>query len=185
MRLAEYNSRYFRCLSRLWNFNSVDGRIITAARRIWRGLRNSDQKPNRNQSSVERLGARIRERLIIRSCCFMSRLSATMVLAPPGPRSLTVVVSKWARSISRYFMEEQGREVSHQEQDCPSCPFQVKITNSPETGGWADCDAGIQVKATSSRRSTADRWRGHQQGDGFNGGKEGLCSLYSPLSHGA
>jgi len=113
----------------------------------------------------------------------MSRLSATMVFTPPGPRSLAIVVSRWARSINRSFMEEQGREVSHQEQDFPSCPFQVKITNSPETGGWAGCDAGIQVKATSSRRSTADRWRGHQQGDGFSGGKEGLYCLYSPLSH--
>ena len=30
------------------------------------------------------VGARRRARFIIRSCCFMSRLSATMVFAPPG-----------------------------------------------------------------------------------------------------
>ena len=30
---------------------------------MWRGLRNNDQKPNRNRSSAERLGARRRERL--------------------------------------------------------------------------------------------------------------------------
>ena len=33
-RPAEYSRRYFRCLSRQWNFNSVEGRIITAARWI-------------------------------------------------------------------------------------------------------------------------------------------------------
>jgi len=43
------------------------------------------------------------------------------------------VVSRWARSINRSFMEEQGREVSHQEQDCPTCRFWEKITNSPYT----------------------------------------------------
>lgn len=51
--------------------------------------------------------------LMIMSCCFMSKLSATMVFAPPGPRSLAIVVSKWERSISGYFMAEQGREASH------------------------------------------------------------------------
>jgi hypothetical protein len=49
----EYSSRHFRCLSRLWNFSSLDGRIMTADRLTWRGLRNSDQKPNRNRSSAE------------------------------------------------------------------------------------------------------------------------------------
>ena len=37
-----------------------DSRIITAACRMWRGLRNSVQKPNRNRSSTWRLGARRR-----------------------------------------------------------------------------------------------------------------------------
>ena len=120
-------------ISRPWNFNSVDGRRITAARWIRRGSRNSDQKPNRNRSSVERLGARRRERLMTRSCCFMSRLSATTALAPPVPRSLAMVVNRWMRSISRSFMAEQGREGSFQEQVCLSCRFQVIITNSPRT----------------------------------------------------
>ena len=35
----EYSSRYLRFLSRLWNFNSVDGRLMTVARRMRRGLR--------------------------------------------------------------------------------------------------------------------------------------------------
>jgi hypothetical protein len=83
-----------------------------------RGLRNSDQKPNRYRSSVERLGARRRERLITRSCCFMSRLSATMTRAPPGPGSLANVVKGCVRSISRSFMVEQSREGYAQEQDC-------------------------------------------------------------------
>ena len=97
----EYSSWYLRYFSRAWNFNNVDGRIITAARWIRRGSRNSDQKPNsRNRSSAERLGARRRERLVTRSCCFMSRLSATTALAPPGPRSLAIVVNRCARSIS-------------------------------------------------------------------------------------
>jgi hypothetical protein len=71
--------------------------------------------------------------LIIMSCCFVSKLSATMIFAPPCPRSLAIVVSKWARSISRPFMAEQGREASHLRQVCPSCRFQVKITDSPYT----------------------------------------------------
>ena len=106
----EYSSRYLRYLSRLWNFNRVDGRIMTAARLRWRGLRNSEQKPNRNRSSAERLGARCRERLMIRSCCFISRLSAMTALTPPGPSSLAMVVNRWARSTSRSFMAEQGRD---------------------------------------------------------------------------
>ena len=44
----------------------------------------------------------------------MSRLSATMAFAPPGPKSLATVVSRWAGSISRFFMAEQGREASRQ-----------------------------------------------------------------------
>ena len=51
--------------------------------------------------------------LIIMSCCFVSKLSATMIFAPPGPKSLAMVVSKWARSMSGSFMAEQGREPSH------------------------------------------------------------------------
>jgi len=39
----------------------------------------------------------------------MSRLSATMALAPPGPRSLAIVVNKCARSTNRSFMEVKGR----------------------------------------------------------------------------
>ena len=130
----EYSTRYLRFISRSCDFNSVDGRRITAARWIRRGSRNSDQKPNRNRSSVERLGARRRERLMTRSCCFMSRLSATTALAPPGPRSLAMVVNRWMRSISRSFMAEQGREGSFQEQVCLSCRFQVIISNSLRTG---------------------------------------------------
>jgi hypothetical protein len=110
----EYSSRYLRCLSRLWNVNSVEGRIMMAARRMRRGLRNSDQKPNRNRSSAERFGVRRRERLMTRSCCFMSRLSATIALAPPGPRSLAIVVNKCVRSTSRSFMVEQGTKGSLQ-----------------------------------------------------------------------
>ena len=127
----EYSSRYLRFIRRRWNFNSVDGRIITAARWIRRGSRNSDQKPNRNRSSAERLGARCRERLMTRSCCFISRLSATTALAPPGPRSLAMVVNRWMRSISRSYMAEQGREDCYQEQVCLSCRYQVIINNSP------------------------------------------------------
>lgn len=64
----------------------------------------------------------------------MSRLSATTALAPPGPRSLAMVVNRWTKSINRSFMEEQGREDCFQEQVCLSCRFQV-INNSPRTKG--------------------------------------------------
>ena len=57
----------------------------------------------------------------------MSRLSATMALTPPGHRSLAIVVNRCARSTSRSFMAEQGREECFQEQVCLSCRFQVII----------------------------------------------------------
>ena len=87
----------------------------------------------RSRSSVERVGARRRERLMTRSCCFMSRLSATTALAPPVPMSFAMVVNRWMSSISRSFTAEQGREGRFQEQVCLSCRFQVIITNSPRT----------------------------------------------------
>ena len=135
----EYSSRYFRFLRMSWNFKSVEGRIITAARRRPRGLRNSDQKPNRNRSNAERMGARRRVRLMTRSCCFMSWLSATTAFAPPGPGSLAIVVNRCARSINRSFMAERCGEGCTQEQNCLSYRFQVTITNSPPTGPfcWA------------------------------------------------
>ena len=87
-----------------------------------------------NRSSAERLGARRRERLMTKSCCFMSRLSAMTVLAPPGPKSLATVVNRCTRSIKMSFIAEKGREGCLQEQDCFSWRFQVTITNSPHTG---------------------------------------------------
>ena len=130
---------------------------MTAARWIWRGQRNNDQKPKRKRSSAERLGARRREQLIIRRCCFMSRLSATIVFASPGPRSLAMVVSRWARSISRSFMAEQGRETTHRRQACPSCRFQVKITISPYSR-YAflnrRCDVCLMTEATPAARAS-------------------------------
>jgi hypothetical protein len=92
--IDEYSSRYFRFFSMSWNFKSVDGLRMTAARLMWCGLRNSDQKPSSIRSIAVRLGARCRDRLTISSCCFMSRLSATMALAPPGPISLGRVLLK-------------------------------------------------------------------------------------------
>jgi hypothetical protein len=79
------------------------------------------------------LGARCRDRLMIRSCCFISRLSATTAFAPPVPKSLAIVVIRCARSISRSFMAEQGRWECSQEQDWLSLDIQVIINNSPGT----------------------------------------------------
>jgi len=67
----------------------------------------------------------------------MRRLSATMALAPPGPRSLAIVVNRCARSTSRSFMVKKGREGCVQEQDYLTCRFKVIITNSPPTGSEA------------------------------------------------
>ena len=66
---------------------------------------------------------------MIRSCYFMSRVSATMVLVSPDPRSLVVVVNIWAKSISSSFMAEQGRGDCSHEQDCPASRFQVILAN--------------------------------------------------------
>jgi hypothetical protein len=63
----------------------------------------------------------------------MIRLSATTALAPPRPRSLAIVVNRGARSTSRSFMAEQGREGCFQEQVCLSYRFQVIISNSLST----------------------------------------------------
>ena len=143
-----------------------------------RGLRNSDQKPNRNRSSAEKFGARRRERLMIRSCCFMRRLSATMALAPPGLRSLAIVVNRCARSISRFFMDVKGRGGCVHEQDSQTWQFQVIITNSPHTGrkrqellcrntecvmsGFFDAFAAEKSRNVCSREKW-HRARSHQQ----------------------
>ena len=132
--LTEYSCRYLRCLSRRWNFSSVEGRRITAACWIWRGLRKSDQNPSSKRSTAVKLGAHRRTRFMMRICCFISRLSATMAFAPPGLRSLAIVVSRWTRSMSRSFMAWQGgRATSHPGQVRPDYCFRVKITNSPQT----------------------------------------------------
>ena len=68
--------------------------MIMAARKIRCGLRNSDQNPIKNQSIVERLGARCRERLSTWSCCFMSGVSAITAFAPLGPMSLAIVINR-------------------------------------------------------------------------------------------
>jgi len=39
----------------------------------------------------------------------MSRLSATIALAPPDPRSLAIVVNRCTRSTSRSFMAKKDR----------------------------------------------------------------------------
>jgi len=61
----------------------------------------------------------------------MSRLLATTAFAPPGPRSLAVVISRSRRSISRSFMAVQGWECCDQGQGYPSYRFGEKIVNSP------------------------------------------------------
>jgi len=47
----------------------------------------------------------------------MSRLSVTTAFAPPGPRSLAIVISRWRRSIGRSFMAGKGRDACVQEQN--------------------------------------------------------------------
>ena len=80
---------------------------------------------------------------------------ALTALAPPGPRSLAAVVNRWARSISRSFMAEQGREGCEQEQGCLNYRIQVIISNSPSTGA-ADaeiCRNALATPRVSSQRS--------------------------------
>ena len=55
-------------------------------------------------------------------------------LALPGPRSLAMVLNRWAKSASRSFMAEQGRGDCFQEQDWLSRGIQVIINNPSETG---------------------------------------------------
>jgi len=96
--LDENSSRYLCFFSCAWNFNRVEGRTMTAVRCIWRGLRKSDQNAKLNRSNTVKFGARRRERLMISSCCFISRLSATIAFAPPGPSNLAMVTTRCANS---------------------------------------------------------------------------------------
>jgi hypothetical protein len=107
----EYSSRYFRFLRMSCNLKSVDERMRTAVRWMWRRPRNNDQDRSWNRLNGEKRGARRRERLTTRRCYFMRRLCATMVLAPPGPKSLAIVESRCARSSSGSFMLKKGSDV--------------------------------------------------------------------------
>jgi hypothetical protein len=100
---------------------------------MWRRPRNNDQNPSWNRSNADRRGARRRDRLTIRSCCFMRRLCATTVLAPPGPKSLAIVHSRWARSSNRSFMLKKGSDGRVAEQGCRDFLFQATISNSRQT----------------------------------------------------
>ncbi len=108
--------------------------MITADRRIRRGLRNRDQKPSSIRSVAVRLGARLRDRLMIRSCCFKRRLSATMALEPPGPRRLARVVKRCMSNNARSFMVKQGRADCYRAQDLSFVCFFARSYNSPPTG---------------------------------------------------
>ena len=68
------------------------------------GRMSSDKKPSTNRSSERRLGARCRDRLRMRSCCLISRFSATRPLAPPGPTSRATAVRRWTSSIRSPFI---------------------------------------------------------------------------------
>lgn len=48
----------------------------------------------------------------------MSRLSATTARVPPGPRSFAIAVNRCTKSISRFFIDEQGADDQAQVQDC-------------------------------------------------------------------
>ena len=130
---AENSNRYLRFLSALWSLSIVDGLMITAARKMCWGLMKSDQKLSKNRSSADRLGARCRERLITRSCCFMRRLSATTAFAPPGPMILARVVNRCMRSTIKSFMGKQGRVGRYQAQGLLSVCFHAGSKNSPPT----------------------------------------------------
>ena len=124
-----------------WNLSRVDGLRIIADRRIGCGLRKSDQNPSRKRSITERLGARFRDRLMTRSCCFISRLSATMAFAPPGPKSLARVVNRCMSNKAKSFMAKQGRTDSYRAQDLLFClffPREVTIRH-PQVGPGSSC----------------------------------------------
>ena len=96
--LNENSCRYLHLVSRAWNANRVEGRRMTAARSIWRGMRNNVQNARENRSVAVNLGARRRDRRMISSCCFISKLSATIAFAPPGPSNLAMVTTKCMNS---------------------------------------------------------------------------------------
>jgi hypothetical protein len=54
-------------------------------------------------------------------------------LAPPGPRSLAIVVNRCTRSASSSFMVEKSREGGVQGQACLMDCFQITIRSSPGT----------------------------------------------------
>ena len=139
-----------------------------------------------------------------KSCCFMSRLSATTALAPTSPGSLAIVLKRCTRSISRSFMVAKGRAGCVQEQYCLSYRFQVIITNSPQTG----CDSNgrgkfvIGLMAGNDRkvapvvsdpsagrvgfRASSDGWTSWRLSNGLTildeSGQKGVYFAYTPLT---
>jgi len=106
---GESSIRYLLRTKYWWNFNKVDGRILTATLVNRPGRRKSDQKPKSNWSGVERFGARRRERVTTSSCCLRRRFSAMTAFVPPGPSSFVTVVSRWANRMNVSFILKQGR----------------------------------------------------------------------------
>ena len=70
-----------------------------------------------------------------RSCCFISRLSATMAFAPPGPKSLARVVNRCKSKKTRSLMVQQGRADNQRAQDLSFVCFYAEVTiRHPQVG---------------------------------------------------
>jgi len=101
---GENSSRYLRCTSARWKFNSVDGLNAIATRWSRFGLIQSEHNPAVRRSRMWRFGARRRERLRINNWCLASTDSATTARTPPGRTSLKAVVIRWTSRITRWRM---------------------------------------------------------------------------------
>jgi len=89
---------------------------MTATRRMRRGSRNNDQKPNRHRSSAYRLGARRRERLMTRSCCAVG----DHCLRATRSEELGDRYQKMEEEYQQILHAVQGRGRCNQGQDYPN-----------------------------------------------------------------
>jgi hypothetical protein len=83
--------------------------MIMADREVRRGPRRLAKNPRKSRSRAVRLGARSRDRLMIRSCRFKKRFSETRAFAPLGVSNLEIVVRMWAKTTNRFSMAGEVR----------------------------------------------------------------------------
>ena len=101
--------------------------MVMADREVRRGPRRVARNPKKSRSRGVSLGARSRDRLMTRSCCFRRRFSETSAFAPPGLSSLAIVARMWAKTTNKFSMAGKVRKNCHSAQADENPDFQLEI----------------------------------------------------------